>query len=136
MPDAYPGAAAPSDRTRRPYRTSSEPHESRRQGGATTLPVLLLVVFSLVGALMAGLMPQTGQTQFAVIAAPWKGLDGMAGLVAAADGRIVDGGRLPNVIFAQSDRPGFAAALYRAGAWLVLDPVLLRGCLGSGGRSA
>lgn len=107
-----------------------EAPRDRRQGGSTVLPVALLLAFSLLGALAAGLTPGDGQAHLAVIGAPWKRLDGMAALVAAADGRIVEAGGLPNVIFARSDQPGFAAALYRAGAWLVLDPALLRGCLG------
>ena len=94
------------------------------------LMVLLLALFSVVGALAVGLTPQAGQTQLAVIAAPWRGLNDMVSLVAAADGTIVDVGGASNVIIASSDSPGFVTALYRAGAWLVLDPILLRGCLG------
>lgn len=94
------------------------------------LMVLLLALFSVVGALAVGLTPQAGQTQLAVIAAPWRGLNEMVSLVAAADGTIVDVGGASNVIIASSDSPAFITALYRAGAWLVLDPILLRGCLG------
>ena len=99
---------------------------------STWLAPLALLVVSLLGALAIGLAPRPGQAQFAVIGAPWAGLEGMVALVAIAEGAVVDAGSLPNVIFAQSDSPDFAAAAYRAGAWLVLDPVLLRGCLGSG----
>lgn len=106
----------------------SAPRDRRR--GGTVVPVALLLAFSLFGALAAGLTPREGQAQLAIIGAPWKRLDDMAALVAAADGRIVEAAGLPNVIFARSDRPDFAAALYRAGAWLVLDPALLRGCVG------
>ncbi|MDR3529202.1 MAG: hypothetical protein P4L90_01405 [Rhodopila sp.] len=45
-------------------------------------------------------------------------------------GDIVDVGRLANIVIVYSARPGFVRALYRAGAWLVIDPVGLRGCLG------
>ncbi|WP_213671694.1 hypothetical protein [Roseococcus pinisoli] len=102
----------------------------------SALAVLLFLAFGLAGPLAIGMMPRDGQTQFAVIAAPWRGLEETAALVAAADGRIVDAGGLPNVIFAQSDSPAFVAAAYRAGAWLVLDPVLLRGCLQALGRAS
>lgn len=105
----------------------------RGSGLLASLPAFLLLAFSLLGALVVGLTPRAGQAQLAVIGAPWMGLDRMAELVAAADGRIVEAGGLSNVIVAQSDDPGFTAALYRAGAWLVLDPVVLRGCLGGGG---
>jgi hypothetical protein len=120
----------------RKHRVTAGPQDGRRQGGATALPVFVLLLFSLFGPLAVGLMPRDGQTQFAIVAAPWKGAGEMVALVAAADGAILDAGGLPNVIFARSDSPDFAAAAYRAGAWLVLDPVLLRGCLGSGGRTS
>jgi hypothetical protein len=57
-----------------------------------------------------------------------------AEIIGFAGGSIVEGGRLPNVIIAHSNEAGFADALYHAGAWLVLDPVLLRGCLGLGAK--
>lgn len=95
------------------------------------LPAAVLLLGSLAAALPAGLAPAAGQTQFAVIAAPWWSLSRTAELVGAAEGDILDIGGLPNVVIAHSDDPGFVAALYRKGAWLVLDPVLLRGCLGS-----
>ncbi|PZW48260.1 hypothetical protein C8P66_1057 [Humitalea rosea] len=94
------------------------------------LPPLLLSLVTLVGAFLIGTMPREGQTQYAVIAAPWAGLAEMVGLVAAADGAIVNVGGLSNVIIAQSDSATFSSDLYRAGAWLVLDPIVLRGCLG------
>lgn len=94
------------------------------------LPSVALLFGSVFAALLVGLAPAAGQTQFAVIAAPWWSLSRTAELVGAAEGDILDVGGLPNVVIAHSDDPGFVAALYRRGAWLVLDPVLLRGCLG------
>lgn len=99
------------------------------------IPVILLLILSLLGPIAVGAAPRDGQTQFAVIASPWKALGDMVALVIEADGAVVDTGGLPNVVIAHSDDPGFVAAAYRAGAWLVLDPVLLRGCLGFGGRA-
>jgi hypothetical protein len=92
------------------------------------------LLLSIVGTLFVGLFPRPGQTQFAVFAAPWRGLVETAEMVAAAGGAIVDAGGLPNVVIAYSDDPAFVDALYRAGAWLVLDPLLLRGCLGLAAR--
>lgn len=112
--------------------SATEAHDGCRTAASAALPAVLLLAFSLIGALVVGLVPRNGQSEFAVIGSPWRGLGEMAEMVAAADGSVVDAGGLPNVIFARSDSPGFAAALYRAGAWLVLDPALLRGCLGSG----
>jgi hypothetical protein len=57
-----------------------------------------------------------------------------AEMVGASDGTIMDAGGLPNIVIAHSDNPGFVDALYRAGAWLVLDPLFLRGCLAAGGN--
>jgi hypothetical protein len=51
-----------------------------------------------------------------------------AALVAGAGGELVDVGRLPNLVIAASDAPGFARALYKAGAWLVINPIVARGC--------
>ncbi len=109
---------------------------SRARKLVAALSVLLFLTFGLAGPLVIGLMPRAGQTQFAIVAAPWKGVDDMVALVASADGLIVDAGGLPNILFAQSDNPGFIAAAYHAGAWLVLDPVLLRGCLQALGRAS
>jgi hypothetical protein len=94
------------------------------------MPAALLLLCSVIGVATIGLAPRSGQTQLAVVAAPWKSLVQTAELVGAADGAVVEAGGLPNVIIAHSDDPGFADALYHAGAWLVLDPILLRGCLG------
>jgi hypothetical protein len=100
------------------------------------LPALALLLSSVLGALVAGLVPAAGQTQVAVVTAPWWGLMRTVEMIGAADGTILDAGGLPNVVIAHSDDPGFVDALYRAGAWLVLDPVLLRGCLAAGRNDA
>jgi hypothetical protein len=51
-------------------------------------------------------------------------------LVHAAGGGIVEVGGLSNVLIVHSADQNFVAALYQAGAWLVIDPLKLRGCLG------
>jgi hypothetical protein len=108
----------------------SDGHPVSRKPWSGLLPSVALLLCSTFAALLVGLAPTAGQTQFAVIGAPWWTLAQTAELVGAAEGDILDFGGLPNVVIAHSDDPGFAAALYRKGAWLVLDPVLLRGCLG------
>jgi hypothetical protein len=115
------------------------PHGSQKNRGvwADLIPATALLLFSILGAFMIGVAPRAGQTQLAVVAAPWKSLVQTAEMIGAAGGVVVDAGGLPNVIIAQSDAAGFVDALYRAGAWLVLDPILLRGCLSFNiGRSA
>jgi hypothetical protein len=94
------------------------------------LPAALLLPASLVGILAAGLQPGMGATQFAVLGPPWRETVGMIALVDRAGGAVLDAGGWRNIVIARSEDPGFAAAAYRAGAWLVLDAVRLRGCLG------
>jgi hypothetical protein len=105
-------------------------HTVSRNPWSGLLPAAALLLSSVFATLLIGLAPAAGQTQLAVIAPPWWNLMQTAEMVGAAEGDVVDIGGLPNVVIAHSDDPGFVAALYRRGAWLVLDPVLLRGCLG------
>jgi hypothetical protein len=106
----------------------------KRDKWGDLLPASILLLVTAFGALIVGLTPRAGQTQFAVVAAPWHNLVQTAEMVGVAGGAIVDAGRLPNVIIAHSDSPEFINAVRRAGAWLVLDPVVLRGCLNLGAR--
>lgn len=105
-------------------------HTVNRSPWSGLLTAIALLLGSVLAALLIGLAPAAGQTQLAVIAAPWWNLVQTMDMVGAAEGDVVDIGGFPNVVIAHSDDPGFAASLYRQGAWLVLDPVLLRGCLG------
>jgi hypothetical protein len=93
-------------------------------------PAIALLIVSAVGILMAALSPSGDRGQYAVIAPPWYNFVQTAGLVATAGGDIVDFGAIADVVIAHSENPGFVRALYRAGAWLVIDPIALRGCLG------
>lgn len=94
------------------------------------LPALALALFSAssIFAVTLASPPQGGQ--MAVIAPPWFDLGETAAIVVNAGGRMVEVGGFGNVLVAYSEDPGFSAALYRAGAWLVVDPARLRGCLG------
>src|ERR1700686_2894063 len=93
-------------------------------------PAIALLVVSAGGILMTGLSPSGDHGQYAVVAPPWYNLTQTVGLVATAGGDIVGLGNIAVVVIAHSENPGFVRALYRAGAWLVIDPVGLRGCLG------
>jgi hypothetical protein len=64
-----------------------------------------------------------------VVAAPGTRLATMVNIVAAADGRLVQPGRLSNIVIAASARPDFPAALSRAGAWIAIPAPALGGCL-------
>jgi hypothetical protein len=71
----------------------------------------------------------------AVFGAPWIGFSGVAEIVSRADGAILDVGATSNIVIARATTPDFAARLYEAGAWLVLDWDALTGCLSSQRRT-
>ena len=72
--------------------------------------------------------PRDGQNVAAVFA-PWLGTERAFGLVASAGGEIVRTGFIGTILVAHSDSPGFAERLRSAGAWMVVDPLALGGCL-------
>lgn len=94
------------------------------------LPALALLLVGMTALVIATLSPSGDSGQYAVIAPPWSRLVDTIALIQKADGRIVDMGGPPNVIIAHSTNPDFVQALYGAGAWLVIDPMMLRGCAG------
>jgi hypothetical protein len=93
------------------------------------VPATALLVVSAVGIFAATLSPSADRGLYAVMAPPWYSVTQTVGLVSRAGGDLVDFGGLANVVIVHSANPRFVRALYRAGAWLVIDPVLLRGCL-------
>lgn len=112
---------------------------SENRGLVAILPALALLFVSVfgIGAMTYG--NPAPDAQMAVIGPPWWKEGRMASLVAAAGGRMIAGGALPNIIVVRrapegerrSDEPqDLVAALYAAGAWLVLDAPTQRSCLG------
>ncbi|UMY17440.1 hypothetical protein MMB17_22940 [Methylobacterium organophilum] len=91
--------------------------------GVMASGVLLVLPFVLLG------MPRSDDV--AVIGPPADGLAGAARAVAQAGGQIVNAVAGGPILLARSERPGFAARLYAAGAWLVL-PAFGGGCAGRG----
>ena len=95
-------------------------------------PAVLLLAASLGGiALLGAIAPRPAATM-AVIGAPWWDAPRMAAIAVAAGARLVDAGRFDNVLIirrAEGEDTDLAAALYGAGAWLVLDAPGPRGCL-------
>ncbi len=53
----------------------------------------------------------------------------MMGMISEAGGTFVTQGNYGWLVVAHAERPGFAARLLKAGAWLVLDHALALGCL-------
>jgi hypothetical protein len=92
------------------------------------VPALALLILTVLGFAALSALPGRDQHELAVLFPPWVGTVGAATLVAEAGGELVDGSRFPNLVVAASLTPGFAQALYREGAWLVMDPVVARGC--------
>jgi hypothetical protein len=101
-----------------------------RRGWRDFAPAIVLLMVSAVGIFVAAFSPSADRGQYAIVAPPWYSPAQTADVVGMAGGDIVDVGGLPSVVIARSTSPGFVRALYRAGAWLVIDPVQLRGCLG------
>jgi hypothetical protein len=92
-------------------------------------PAIALLIVSVGGILIATVGPSGTRGQYAVVAPPWYNQAQTIGLVGIAGGDIVDLGGSANIVVAHSENPGFTRALYHAGAWLVIDPMGLRGCL-------
>lgn len=116
------------------------PKVSSEHGGlAALLPALALLLVSTLGIGAMTYGNPAPDAQMAVVGPPWWKEDRMVSLIAAAGGRVVAGGALPNIIIVRRapenerspDEPeDLAAALYAAGAWLVLDAPRARSCLG------
>lgn len=90
----------------------------------------------ILGALGCGLalfaplavLAAPGSEVVAVVGRPGDTAADLAGRVALAGGAILNAGGSDTVILARSDRAGFVARLYAAGAGLVLDAGTAAGC--------
>jgi hypothetical protein len=94
------------------------------------LPAVALLMTGLAALAVATLMPTGAGGQYGVVAPPWYTLSRTIALVQRAQGQISDAGGPANIVIAHGRGPGFEHALYAAGAWLVIDPMQLRGCAG------
>jgi hypothetical protein len=72
--------------------------------------------------------PRDG-TQVAAVFSPWTGGEHAVARVAQAGGLVVRRGIIDAIVVVQSDDPGLIDRLYAAGAWAVIDPATLGGCL-------
>jgi hypothetical protein len=95
------------------------------------IPAALLLLLTLSAAAIASVAPAKGAHEVAVLLSPRTGLSEAANIIGRAGGELVADGEFPNLVIAFSTRSDFAAALYRAGAWLVLDPLAAHGCGGT-----
>ncbi|MCW8088164.1 hypothetical protein [Sabulicella glaciei] len=107
---------------------------ARHPRGSGTAKDLLaaagLLLFTLLGSLFVGALPQAGQTRFVAVFPPWQDLLQSTERVGRAGGMVVATGGFHNFVTVQSDDPAFVSALYRSGALLVLDLASARGCSG------
>jgi hypothetical protein len=94
--------------------------------------VAALVVASVLAMAALQAHPRDG-AQVAAVFSPWTDGGGAIARVAQAGGLVVRRGIFDTIVVVQSDQPGLIARLYAAGAWLVIDPATLGGCLA--GRS-
>ncbi|MFT4184115.1 MAG: hypothetical protein QM636_19610 [Rhizobium sp.] len=120
------------------------PKASSEHGGlAALLPALALLLVSALGIGALAYGNPAPDAQMAVVGPPWWKEERMVSLIAAAGGRVVAGGTLPNIIIVRRapdgergrDEPAdLAAALYAAGAWLVLEAPRTQSCRGLAGK--
>lgn len=100
---------------------------SRRGSGASAVPALLLLLASTLSLAGTALAPRDDGLVAAVFP-PGLDRNGVLERVAAADAVLVRLGAWDGIAVAASTRPGLAARLRAAGAWLVLDPIAAAGC--------
>ncbi len=108
--------------------------EQRHAGDAFALrdlwPAVALLGVVVLGLVIATLYPSGSDDQYAVVAPPWYSRAQTIGLIESIDAGIVDTGGPANMLIIHSSAPGVVRKLFGAGAWLVIDPVQLRGCIG------
>lgn len=100
----------------------------RRNGNLA--PAMALLFVSVLGISGASFAPSGKSGQYAVVAPPWFTIGETISLAHNAHDDIVDFGGLANIIVVHSDSRNAVRDLYGAGAWLVVDPLESRGCLG------
>jgi hypothetical protein len=96
------------------------------------MTVAALAVASVLAMAALQAHPREG-AQVAAVFAPWTSDGGAIARVAQAGGLVVRRGIVDAIVVVQSDQPGLIARLYAAGAWLVIDPATLGGCLAGRG---
>lgn len=89
---------------------------------ATLVAALVLGALATLAVGAEALLPARDARMVAAVFAPTVGVADIAARLDPIDGRLVRMGALPNIAVVAADRPDLVAALYRMGAWLVLDP--------------
>lgn len=98
------------------------PRPDERFSASALLAVAGLAALATGVVAVDALGPRPDATVVAAVFSPTLDLAEIARRLDSFDGRIVRMGGLPNIAIVAAARPDLAGALYRAGAWLVLDP--------------
>ncbi len=75
------------------------------------------------------LTPRDPAAAVAVVFAPWVAAGDAMAAASDAGGRILQAGRLSNIVVVLPDDAGYAARASKRGAWLVADAATLTGCV-------
>lgn len=93
------------------------------------IPAIALLVILLGGLAAATLMPTGKDDQYVVMVAPWRSLTSVLSSIKTAEGAIVSINDSAGLITVYSEHKDFPSRLYRAGVWLVFEPLQPEGCL-------
>ncbi|MGH8516159.1 MAG: hypothetical protein ACREUE_01740 [Panacagrimonas sp.] len=97
------------------------------------LALVVIAYFVLVIGLAKLLLAPTGKDgQYVVVLPPWANVDRIFEVSTAVDGRVIGLNDTTNAYLLYVKRTDAVDALYRSGAWLVLDPTRVGGILGCG----
>lgn len=93
---------------------------------APAIALLALLLSSLAAAVLT---PTGKDNQYIVVVAPWRSLTSVLGFIGAAEGAIVSINDSAGLITVYSENKDFPNRLYRAGVWLVFEPMQSEGCV-------
>lgn len=93
------------------------------------IPAVALIIV-LLGSLAVAVLKPTGKDdQYIVMVAPGRSLTSVLNSIQAAEGAIVTINDTAGLITVYSEHKDFPSRLYRAGVWLVFEPLQPGGCL-------
>ena len=92
------------------------------------VPAILLLVMLLGGLAAAVLTPTGKDDQYVVMVAPWRTLNSVINSIQLAEGAIISINASSSLITVYSEHKDFPSRLYRAGEWLVFEPLQPGGC--------
>lgn len=106
---------------------SNMSHEDENVSRIAFLLAFVLLTLGAPLALIAG--PKDMNAGVAVVFPPWIDEATAMSRVGAAGGAVIRAGNVGFISVAMPDSPAFANDIRKAGAWLLLDPQVVGGCL-------